>query len=192
MFRGIQSEHALTRWAIHLWFRRLSIEWHRYCDPWRWQKGHKAMYDNSKAHLPSWRHFLPLKKFQSCVATSSNLYNGWKASTGSGKRAGDNALSQIHHNGTIIQKGKAIVLYSAEIKIARTEVKTPIGEFSLWVISYMIYFSTPDVESSTTDGQSQIGSNTLLPDSYGPSVLTKWVSIQAESWRDALNYKEAW
>ena len=35
---------------------------------------------------------------------------------------GDNALSQIHHNGTL-RKGKTIALNSAEIKIVRTVAK---------------------------------------------------------------------
>ena len=51
--------------------------------------------------------------------------------------AEDNTLSQIHHNFTL-RKGKAIALNSAEIKIVRTKAKTPSGEFSLEVISYLI------------------------------------------------------
>ena len=37
-------------------------------------------------------------------------------------------LSQIQRNGTL-QKGKAIALNSIEIKIVRTEAKTPIWTF---------------------------------------------------------------
>ena len=62
------------------------------------------------------------------------LQKGLKAKR---QKAGDNMLSQIHHN-SVLQKGKAIVLNSAEIKMVRTKAKTPIGEFSLWVISCLI------------------------------------------------------
>ena len=51
--------------------------------------------------------------------------------------AGDNLLSQIHNNGAL-QNGKAIAVNYAEIKIVRTEVKTPHEEFSQWIISYLI------------------------------------------------------
>ena len=71
---------------------------------------------------------------------SSNLYNNERALMDFKARrykAGDNTLSQIHHNSTL-QKGKAIALSSAEIKIVRTDAKTPGGEFSLDVISYLI------------------------------------------------------
>ena len=50
---------------------------------------------------------------------------------------GQYAISNFHHN-SLLQKGKAIALPSAEIKIVRTEVKTPIEEFSHQVISCLI------------------------------------------------------
>ena len=40
------------------------------------------------------------------------------------QKDGDNTLSQVHHNGTL-QKGKAIMLNSVEIKIVRAEAKSP-------------------------------------------------------------------
>ena len=51
-----------------------------------------------------------------------------------GSVIGDNLLSQIHRS-AIIQNGKATTLYSAEIKIVRTEVKTRLGAFVCWVIN---------------------------------------------------------
>ena len=52
-------------------------------------------------------------------------------------KAGDSTLSQIHHNGAL-RKDKAITLNSADIKIVRPDAKTPGGEFSREVISYLI------------------------------------------------------
>ena len=70
-------------------------------------------------------------------AASSSLYNNERASKdfkARQRKAGDNAPSQIHHNGAL-QKGKAIALNSAGIKIVRTNAKTPCWEFSHDVIS---------------------------------------------------------
>ena len=54
--------------------------------------------------------------------------------------AEDNTLSQIHHNFTL-RKGKAIALNSAEIKIVRTNAKTPFREFSIRLsVAWLNYF----------------------------------------------------
>ena len=73
----------------------------------------------------------------------SNLYNNKRASKffkATWFKAGDYTLSQIHRN-CVLRKGKAIALISVEIKIARTDEKTPGGELSLRLsITWSNYF----------------------------------------------------
>ena len=74
------------------------------------------------------------------MSASSNFYNNKRASKvfkAIQCRAGDNTLLQIHDNDAF-QKGKAIALNSAEIKIVRINATTPSAEFSHKVISYLI------------------------------------------------------
>ena len=62
--------------------------------------------------------------FYCCEFQASQWLKGFKkGSRQKSKRAGDNTLSQIHHNDTL-RKGKAIALNSAEIKIVRTRAQT--------------------------------------------------------------------
>ena len=59
------------------------------------------------------------------LCDSSNCHNGKRALKkfeAKSQKVEENTLSQIHHNG-MLQKGKAIALDSAEIKIVRTKAQ---------------------------------------------------------------------